>query len=223
MHHLRRIKYFHIPCKERLNLAYFYDEEFICICDYDLREANCFPFSHSRNYTCEGLNPCENQGRYFFDDSKCSTLSLCVCDHCSYGSRCQFSTKDFSISLDAILGYQIQPNLPFIQQRLAVKMYISITTFMLAFGLLSNICSILTFQTKTSRKFIACVGIERAFITLTSKSIKKTKHKRIIEWVTITICIFIILCRLQDAFHRKLIDDEEEHRTWCMGDLDHFL
>jgi len=45
----------------------------------------------------------------------------CVCPECFYGSRCQFSTKSISLSLDTILVYQIRPNFSFTRQRSIMK------------------------------------------------------------------------------------------------------
>ncbi|CAF4653609.1 unnamed protein product, partial [Rotaria sp. Silwood2] len=60
MHILRRMKYYHIPCRERKNLACFYDERHMCICDRDRRQANCLEFYHNSTYNCEGRIICEN-------------------------------------------------------------------------------------------------------------------------------------------------------------------
>ncbi len=37
----------------------------------------------------------------------CPSSIMCVCDEYFYGTMCQFSTNEFSLSLDTILGYQI--------------------------------------------------------------------------------------------------------------------
>jgi hypothetical protein len=279
MHLLRRMKYYHIPCQERPNLACFYDEKHMCICDHILRQSNCFTFNHSvENYDCKGENICENGGSCFHDKTKCPSLSTCTCDHCSYGSRCQFSTKGFGLSLDTILGYQIRPNESITGQRLSIKLTIVITTIMLIFGLISATLSILTFHTTKVREvgcgyylliasFISvgitiifvlklfflmgsqmsliidrnylllncilidflikslltiidwlyvCVSIERAIAAIKDVHFNKTKSKRVAKWIIIGICLLTILTYLHDPIHRRLMDDEEEHRTWCI-------
>jgi len=276
-HLIRRMKYYHIPCRERRNLECFYDENHICICNH-LEQANCFIFDHNMTYNCKGQSLCENQGRCFQDDPNCPTSSICVCDECSYGSQCQFSTKDFAISLDIILGYQIRPHISFNQQRSAIKITTAIVTLMLICGLVSSIASIMTFQTKkvcevgcgyyllvssyiatfaiimfalkfsllitsqmgliTNRIYLlfnciliefiikilvnisdwltACVGIERAIVASQDNTFNKTKTKQIAKWIIILICILTVTTNIQDPIYRRLIDDDQENRTWCI-------
>jgi len=279
MHLLRRMKYYHIPCREQKYLTCFYDTNHMCICNHTLQQANCFVFNHSmENYNCKGENICENGGFCSYDRPDCPTLSTCVCNDCSYGSRCQFSTKSLGLSLDTILGYQIRPNEPITGQRSSIKVTIAITTIMLVCGFISSTLSIMTFHTTNARevgcgyylltsslisisiiiifglKFFflmgsqmgliinrsylkfncvlidfllrsllsiidwlyVCVSVERAIAALKDVHFNKMKAKRVAKWVIIGICLFILLTYLHDPIHRKLIDDEEEDRTWCI-------
>ena len=153
MHLLRRMKYYHIPCRERMNLACFYDERHMCICNHELQQANCFVFNRiETDFTCKGTNLCENDGYCFYDDPHCPSAANCVCNDCSYGSRCQFSTKDFSLSLETILGYRIRPNESLAGQRTEIKVTIGIITFMLLFGVLTSTLSILTLQASKAQE-----------------------------------------------------------------------
>ncbi|CAF4490242.1 unnamed protein product [Rotaria sp. Silwood2] len=179
-------------------------------------------------YNCKGRSLCENQGRYLYNEPECSVSSMCMCNECSYGSRCQFSTK--RISLDIILGYQIRPNLSLSQQHSSIKMTTIIVTIMLISGLVSSIFSIMTFHTRkkhevgcdyyflvSSYAFLikvlmnisdclnACVGINRSIAASQESNFNKSKHKRIAKW--------IITTNLQDPIYHRLIDDKEEHRT----------
>jgi len=154
MHLLRRMKYYHIPCQERKNhLACFYDDNHtMCICNHTLGQANCLTFNHSaENYNCKGENVCKNGGLCVHDQPKCPSSSICVCDVCSYGPRCDISTKDYSLSLDIILGYQIRHE-PMGQQRQSIKVTIAITTIMLVCGLISSTLSIMTFSMNKARE-----------------------------------------------------------------------
>jgi hypothetical protein len=54
-HLLKRIKYYHIPCLQQLQLICFYDEIHFCLCTID-RQSNCFEFNHSMTYDCGGDN-----------------------------------------------------------------------------------------------------------------------------------------------------------------------
>ena len=148
-HSLRRLKHYQVPCIERHLLKCFYDDELMCVCDMH-RYANCFEFTHNMNYTCRGINHCENEGQCFQDNSTCPTRSMCMCQECFYGSRCQFITKGFGLSFDAIFGYQIKPSVSLSRQSLTVKVNVALTTLMLLLGFISGILSILTFQSKQS-------------------------------------------------------------------------
>lgn len=126
-HLLKRIKYYHLPCEQRLDLLCFYDDVHFCLCNL-ARQANCFQFNHSTTYDCHGHNYCENRGQCFRDDSECPTSSTCGCPDCYFGSRCQFSTKGSTLSLDMILGYYINPNIQLNQQPMIIKIAIALTT-----------------------------------------------------------------------------------------------
>ncbi|CAF4387077.1 unnamed protein product, partial [Rotaria sp. Silwood2] len=54
---------------------------------------------------------CENEGQCFQEDQNCPRKSICICSPCFYGTQCQFRVNGFGLSLDAILGYHIQPQL----------------------------------------------------------------------------------------------------------------
>ena len=131
---LKRIKLYHIPCRERRELVCFNDSIHLCLCNL-ARQANCFEFQHNMTYDCDGLNVCQNGGQCFQDDPKCQTPMICVCPECYYRSRCQFSTKGSTLSLNIILGYGIRPNQQINQQSLVVKISLVLTMTMLSCGL----------------------------------------------------------------------------------------
>ncbi|CAF1087019.1 unnamed protein product [Rotaria sordida] len=122
---LRRIKYYQLPCKQRWNLACFYDEKYMCYCmnRNESREAQCFTMGHNEMNSCQGISNggCLNGARCFQDQLICPTMVTCVCAECFYGKHCQFTTQGFGLSLDAILGYQIQSNVSFLRQPLVIK------------------------------------------------------------------------------------------------------
>jgi hypothetical protein len=76
----------------------------------------------------------------------------CDCGKCFFGTKCQFSTKGFGLSLDAILGYHIYPRLAITRQSILVKVSIAVSTLMLVVGLINGIFCTLTFQTKLPRQ-----------------------------------------------------------------------
>ncbi|CAF1440604.1 unnamed protein product [Rotaria sordida] len=150
LHLIKRIKYYHIPCKEQSDLVCFYDEGRMCFCNL-FRHANCFDFAHDMIYNCQGVNDCENNAQCFQDKPACPTMTVCSCSECFYGAKCQFSTAGLGLSLDAILGYQIRPQKSLADQSTAVHISLSVTIILFFICILNSISSILTFQTKTSR------------------------------------------------------------------------
>ncbi|CAF1399962.1 unnamed protein product [Adineta steineri] len=129
-----RIKYYPLICRQYKNLMCFYDEFYMCICDFD-RFSNCFLFNQTRIYNCQGLNYCQNNGQCFQDNITCPTVTKCICSDCYYG----------------IKSYHIKPNLSLSNQPLLIQISIGITTLMFIFGLISGILSILTFHMKKTR------------------------------------------------------------------------
>jgi hypothetical protein len=146
-----RVKYYPLLCREYSELMCFYDNELMCICDVD-RFSNCFSFNNTINNDCQGFNHCENGGQCFQNNQTCPTKSTCICQNCYYGSKCQFSTKAFIMSLDSILGYHIKPNVSLHQQPLIIKISITISTIIFVIGFLSGLLSIFIFRRKNSRR-----------------------------------------------------------------------
>jgi hypothetical protein len=144
---LRRIKYYNKPCQERLTLGCFYDDDYMCLCT-DERHANCLLFNHTMKYTCQGLDYCQNGAQCFQNNPNCPSSINCICSECFYGSKCQFKTEGMSLSLDAIVGYQIRPNMGINQQSRAVKMSSAIIVILFVLGMINSTLSLITFQRK---------------------------------------------------------------------------
>jgi hypothetical protein len=155
LHLIRRIKHYHEPCqRSSLQLSCFYDEKHFCLCtDFEQqRLANCFEFNFDTQHDCRGQSVCENGARCFPDNSTCPKTSMCVCTECFYGTRCQFTTQGFGLSLDAILGYHIRPHVNLRHQPLTVQMSMALVMTMLVLGLVNGILSVITFQIKKLRE-----------------------------------------------------------------------
>ena len=150
-HLLKAIKYYHRLCIERIGLACFYDKVHLCLCTGDL-QANCLEFDHQMTYDCQGSNFCENQGQCFQDDPRCPTSAFCACRQCYFGSRCQFSTKGSTLSLDIILGYHIHPKTGITQQPLIVKGTILLVVVVFIIGMVNSFLAFQTFQGQETRR-----------------------------------------------------------------------
>ena len=62
----------------------------------------------------------------------------------------------------------------------------------------------------------ACVATERALMTIQGISFDKNKSKHVSHRVLISVVSVTFLSFLHDPIHRRLIDDFEEERTWCV-------
>jgi hypothetical protein len=86
--------------------------------------------------------------RCFEDHPTCPNSLQCVCPECTYGTKCQFSATGFGLSLDAIIGYHIQPHVGFTQQTTVVTVSIALTMTIFAIDLINGLLSILTFKSQ---------------------------------------------------------------------------
>jgi hypothetical protein len=155
-HPLRRIKYYHLPCQKRSSslLSCFYDDSLFCLCNDFGRQrvANCFEFNRAIKHDCFGQSSCENGAQCLQDKPTCPQTSICVCPECFYGTRCQFRSSLFGLSLDAILGYHIQPHVSIYHQSHIVKVSIAFTIIMTISGLVNGVLSLIIFKNKEPRK-----------------------------------------------------------------------
>jgi hypothetical protein len=152
LHLIRRIKYYHVPCQSP-SLPCFYDDDYFCMCNNfgHHRVADCHEFNPRKSHDCFGNNYCENDAQCLQDKQFCPLASVCLCTDCFYGTRCQFSSNLFGLSLDAILGYHIQPHISPNQQPSIVQFSLALTILMTLAGLLNGILSLLTFKNKASQ------------------------------------------------------------------------
>ncbi|CAF3770287.1 unnamed protein product [Rotaria sp. Silwood1] len=273
-----RAKYYHILCQKHSNLACFYDNDyFMCLCDID-RHANCFKFDYRPVDNSFGYNYCENDAQCYLDNITCPTSFSCACKECYFGTRCQFTTIGFGLSLDDILGYSIWSNVPFSKQSNAVKISTLLTTLIFIIAVLDFALSVITFQTKrslevgvgiyllaasitsfiiiiifglkylflllsqmaiiTNNSFLlgncictdfflkafssigdwltACVNFERVITILLGVKFNKARSKKIAKRLILGINLFTLTSFIHDPFHRHLLEDTEEQRTWCV-------
>ncbi|CAF1513678.1 unnamed protein product, partial [Adineta steineri] len=152
--YLRRLKYYQFPCLQNPHLKCFYDEIHMCICDQN-RYTNCLEFDHNISYDCQRDNPCQNEGKCFQNNVTCPQSSICMCQKCYYGNKCQFNTEGFDISLDAIFGYHIKPFVSFVSQSKSVKITLLLTIIMLILGFSNGLLSIMTFR-RTKSLEVGC-------------------------------------------------------------------
>lgn len=155
LHPLRRMKLYHLVCST--GQTCFSDVNHFCLCEpFDgRRDANCFEFNSSIQHDCFGQSDCENEGICLQDRGFCPTTSMCVCRECYFGTRCQLQLSFFGLSLDAILGYHIQPHLGIAHQSAIVKTSAALIVVVFVAGLINAILSFITFRYHESRQ-IGC-------------------------------------------------------------------
>jgi len=193
-HPLRRAKYYHQACGKYNSLPCFYDlDTFMCLCTND-RHANCFNFDFHMENDCRGSNYCLNKGECFQDLPQCPTISVCSCADCYYGSRCQFSTKTYGISLDAILGYHIRPNTTLFRQPKPIKTSMILVIIICFLGIISSFLSIITFRRKNPRAFGSGIYL----------------------FVSSIICLFIMFTLLFKFLLLFLIQSEAVIQSWIL-------
>ncbi|CAF1121069.1 unnamed protein product [Adineta ricciae] len=149
--YIHQIKYSHLHCQDHsLNLSCFYDDIHMCLCyKYNQKRlANCFEFQHNMTYDCSGTSECQNGARCFQDHPDCPMRSRCVCQLCYFGGLCQFGTSGLGLSLDAILGYHIQPNTPLTHQSIIFKFSLALSFICATIIFINSLLSILTFRCK---------------------------------------------------------------------------
>ncbi|CAF1686248.1 unnamed protein product, partial [Adineta ricciae] len=168
------MKYYHLPCQDSLlNLSCFYDKIQLCFCynHYGRRLTNCFEYNHTKTSNCPKDGECQNNGICFQAGTECTTRSTCFCDSCFYGKRCQSNTNGFSLSLDNILGYHIQPVNKIINQSTIIKISIILNILFIILGLINGICTMITFKNKKLREigcglYLLCSSVTTLIITV---------------------------------------------------------
>lgn len=119
------------------------------------RQGNCFEFDHRLERDCRGQSNCQNGASCLQNSFNCPDTAMCICPPCFYGALCQFTSSGFGISLDGILGDRIEAHIDIRYQPTIVRISLTLTILMTVIGLLSGICSLMTFLNEEPRK-IGC-------------------------------------------------------------------
>ena len=69
----------------------------------------------------------------------------------------------------------------------------------------------------------ACVAIERAVTVLKGISFDKAKSRQVAKWMIFIVILLTSFMYIYDPIHRRLIDDDEEQRTWCFSQYSLFM
>lgn len=143
--YLKRMKLYHLPCQNNHYLRCFFDEFRMCLCTRD-HFSSCYRFNHEdqschycqNNGLCVQQNEVEAQWKY-----------ICICPICFFGSLCQFSTKNYFITLDSLIGPEIRNNYPSIkQQPTIISTTLIILVLIVSVGSISNLISFIILSNK---------------------------------------------------------------------------
>jgi hypothetical protein len=163
---LHRVKFYQRPCQNTTaRVRCFHDELNICLCN-KFNHVDCFPFVIAATTArCPVYaNPCQNGGTCLQDEKKCPKTSICVCPECSFGLFCQFSTRPYSLSLDAIIGPFIKPNVKFYQQSSSVLVGLEMVVAIFMLGIIDVGLCLITFSRPTIRStgrgiYLLCLSV----------------------------------------------------------------
>ena len=147
--YLKRLKLYHLPCKHDHNLRCFFDEYRMCLCTKD-HNSNCHSFNHQHG----NCDYCKNDGLCLRQNSfESKWIFTCLCQECSYGSICQFARGSYFITLDMLIGLEIQSDKTSLgQQSTAVHLILIVLIIILSFSLIFNTIGIVVFSTKKVRQ-----------------------------------------------------------------------
>jgi hypothetical protein len=149
---------YHYLCRNNTSLLCFTDNSYLCICDENHTRAECFGYDDSldRCSSCLADAQCLKGNQSLID-------FICLCPRCYSGNMCQFNSESFSFTLDQLLSANL------VSERAMEK---EITRFSLIFGswllfllgLVTNICSFVTFRRPKCRRigtghYLLCMSI----------------------------------------------------------------
>ncbi|CAF1043847.1 unnamed protein product, partial [Didymodactylos carnosus] len=144
---LNGIKLYHRMCHmNNKTLKCFQDDIYMCFCNSN-RYADCLVFDH-RTGNGSDNNECLNEGRCI--DSAHNEIITMV--------------SQYALTLDALVGTEIQIGVSLNNQKLIIKLTFTIVLFIVVIGLISNTLSFIAFsQSKTNENgcgfYLLCISI----------------------------------------------------------------
>ena len=158
--YLKRLKLYHLPCQQNTDLRCFFDEYRICLCTRE-HTSDCHLLHHEYNH----CDYCTNDGLCLRENSNKQRWNfVCLCQKCSFGRRCQFTSENYFITLDMLIGTEIKrEDTAFNQQSLIIYLTLIILILILIISFILNIISIIIFSNKKIRQ----VGCDLYLLYLT--------------------------------------------------------
>jgi len=150
-HPLKRLKYYQQPCLQQLTTC-FYDDVYLCLCNRQYNFSACYLFSFNRSECL--INSCENQGKCLQDDERSNALNYkCLCQPCYNGKLCQYSTSDYSLSLDVLISDDLNVHLgtKISEQSIIIQCCFYLIISFVFIGFIFNLLTLITFCQKRTR------------------------------------------------------------------------
>jgi hypothetical protein len=91
-----------------------------------------------------------------------------------------------------------------------------ITSHTVLIGQCKSIDFLLKVLLQTGDWLYACVALTGSFIGIKGLSFNKSLSKRLAKWIIFLVIMFVSGTSIHEAYYRILIEDNEEHRTWCI-------
>lgn len=127
---------YHRICQNESELMCFYDNDYLCICQWDHYRVDCLMHDTEIDHCRE----CLSNGRCLKGDQD----FVCLCPRCYQGDLCEFNLQAFGFTLDSlVVDYSREVKL----------IYLSIMFLLFFIGLFNNLCSFVTFKRPTPRNF----------------------------------------------------------------------
>jgi hypothetical protein len=118
----------------------FFDTQYLCFCGTDNYRAECFAYDHKLDQCSE----CYSKGRCIRGHLQEENDFICLCPKCYSGSRCQFSTEQFSFTTEQLFKDSLLSAKTNIRQTTFYTMIIVACMFFVI-GAFNNLCTFVTF------------------------------------------------------------------------------
>jgi hypothetical protein len=130
---------YHQICKNDTKRLCFYDNDYLCVCQYDNYRVDCF----LHDTQIDHCTKCLSNGKCIKNDKDNDNDFICLCPRCYQGDLCEFNLEAFGFTLDSLM----------VDYSKEVKIiYLSIMFLLFLIGLFTNLCSFFTFKRPNSRK-----------------------------------------------------------------------
>ncbi|CAF1163612.1 unnamed protein product [Didymodactylos carnosus] len=196
---LNRYKFYYKACFIQ-SVKCFFDKNYLCLCDNEAR-LECLVFDHTAS-NCTSNGYCLNSGYCVQPVQKEDKIEFeCLCRACYHGNLCQFSTTQYSMSLDAVIGSNVLAEMPLAKQPTDLKVTFIFVILLVAIGFLFNLLSLITFfQQKTQEAgcgfylFSLCIVSQLGLFMFAAKFIyllKPQRNKMAAYWTCVILELFL--------------------------------